>query len=215
MVLVVNITPVMYIDPSGEAWWHWGLAVVGVGILIGVSIATFGAAAVFSGVILAAQGLASCSMGLTVASFAIVGSSLALAGSVIYAGLSSSNLDEFADYGGGALITTITMGAFGAFGGYASYNQQISKEPDSWTSKQQGYWKSQGYDSTPIGGDGHKMQLHHPYGRYGAKEDIFYPVTYTEHRAIHQELGNGRGYGGFNRYYDFDNVWKFFYEMFR
>jgi len=117
--------PVMFTDSTGYAWWHWGLAVVVVATLIGVSIATFGATAVFSSVILASQGLASCSMGLTVASFAIVGSSLGFVSSVIYAGLSSSSIEEFNDYGTYGLVTTALgagIGVLVGYGAYSSYN---------------------------------------------------------------------------------------------
>lgn len=50
------------------------------------------------------------------------------------------------------------------------------------------------------------MLLHYPFGRYRAREDMYYPVTYTQHREIHRELGFGRENGVFNRHYDFDNV---------
>jgi len=50
------------------------------------------------------------------------------------------------------------------------------------------------------------MLLHYPFGRYRAREDMYYLVTYTQHREIHRELGFGRENGVFNRHYDFDNV---------
>jgi len=206
----------MYLDPSGETWIHWAIAgAIVVGLAVATVVTAGGVLAAGTAILSASCGVASSTMALTVLSFATYGSALALGGTALYAGLSSNNIDEFADFGEEALIATTTAGVFGAFGGYVSYNQQMSKESGSWSTKQRRYWKSQGYDSTPVGSDGNPMQLHHPYGRYGSKEDIYYPVTLLEHQQIHANLGYGRESGGFNQYYDFDNVWKFINEMFR
>lgn len=210
------MTPVMYLDISGEAWGHWlAAALIVTALAVATVITAGGVLAAGTAILSASCGVASSTMAVTVLSFATYGSAFAFGGTALYAGLSSNSVDEFADYGEEAFISTTTAGAFGAFGGYVSYNQQMTKEAGLWTTKQRRYWNSQGYDSTPVGSDGKPMQLHHPFGRYGAKEDMYYPVTYTEHREIHRELGYGRGNGGFNRYYDFDNVWKFSNEMFR
>ena len=50
--------------------------------------------------------------------------------------------------------------------------------------------------------------LHHPYGRYGSKIKIYVPIQISEHKLIHKQFGYGRGSGGFNQYYKFNNIWE-------
>jgi len=56
--------------------------------------------------------------------------------------------------------------------------------------------------------------LHHPYGRHGANIRYYYPVTVEEHKAIHRELGYGRGQGGFYQYREWINWWKWIVSIF-
>ncbi len=118
----------MYLDPSGEAWWHWAAAIGVVAILATLTIISCGGfAAAYGAIILAGNGIALAGLSSTaiVLAFATAGSALGLAGSAIYAGLSSSSADEFADYGLVGLISTATGGALGAYIGYtiAQYNK--------------------------------------------------------------------------------------------
>ncbi|MDY0209166.1 MAG: hypothetical protein RBR48_03215 [Bacilli bacterium] len=124
----INITPVMYLDPSGEAWWHWAIATGAVVILATLTVISCGGfGAAFAAIVLAGNGigLAGLSTGATVLAFATAGSALGLAGGAIYAGLSSSSLDDFVDYGEEALIMTAFGGVLGAYAGYKTvqYNK--------------------------------------------------------------------------------------------
>jgi RHS repeat-associated protein len=209
--------PVMHIDPTGETWMHWAVAGGIVVLLVAATILTGGIAAAFSSILLATYGLASASTAMTLLSFTAVGAALALTASVFYAGtlMTESSLDGFGDFGELGLYSTITGGLFGLFGGYISYKQQMYQSPGSWSSKQISYWKSNGYSSTPKGSDGYPMELHHPYGRFGSRIDIYYPVTRTEHQHIHSLFGYGRSTGGFNQYYPFNNWWQPIVDVFR
>jgi len=128
--------PVMYLDPSGEAWWHWAAAIGVAATLTTLTIISCGGfAAAYGAIILAGNGiaLAGLSSTATVLAFATAGSALGLAGSAIYAGFSSSSADEFADYGLVGLISTATGGALGAYTGYtiAQYNKYyFPNDPD-------------------------------------------------------------------------------------
>lgn len=113
--------PVMYVDPSGEAWWHWAVAAGAVAILSGLTIISCGGfAAAYGAILFAANGIAMAGLSqtTTLLAFAAVGSALGLVGSAIYATSSSSSIDEFADYGLIGLLSTSIGGAFGAYTGY-------------------------------------------------------------------------------------------------
>ncbi|MFA7106601.1 MAG: hypothetical protein WC154_04815 [Candidatus Izemoplasmatales bacterium] len=123
------ITPVMYIDPSGEDWWHWGVAVGAVVLLAFLTVVSCGGfAAAYGAIVLAGNGigLIGLSSTATILSFATAGSTLALGASVIYAGLSSSSMDEFADYGEEALFMTALGGIFGTLAGHNVYNTGLN-----------------------------------------------------------------------------------------
>jgi hypothetical protein len=127
MYAYTSNNPVMRVDPSGYAWYHWAIAgavVVGLGIAV---VATAGGAAPAAFAVVAAMnGVASASVATTVASFAFVGASTALAGSAAYAYANSSNADEFADYGEEALISTTVGGTIGAMVGYSTHSAAFS-----------------------------------------------------------------------------------------
>lgn len=208
--------PIMYYDPSGHApeWVNylcWGLAagiVIGAGIAL--MIASGGSAAIaFSALSLAANGLASSTVALTVTSYLFLGTSIAFATSAAAVIGTSYALESGPD----VLLSTVAAGVYSGYGGYYSWNQQIGTHK-SWPIIQKNYWKEQGYDSTPIGPDGYPMELNHPYGRFGSKIEIFEPMTHTEHVEFHRIYGTGRGNGGFNRYYGFDNIWKWISGVF-
>jgi len=126
------ITPVMYIDPSGEDWWHWGVAVGAVVLLAFLTVVSCGGfAAAYGAIVLAGNGigLIGLSSTATILSFATAGSALALGASVIYAGLSSSSWDEFANYGSTGLIMTSVGGVLGALAGYEVSRIKILEFP--------------------------------------------------------------------------------------
>ena len=203
----------MYLDPSGRAWEHWAIAAGIVVLLVVATVLTAGSAiAGFSAIMLASSGLASSTLLLTVLSFATVGAGVGLSGAAIYAALSSSNANEFAEYGDEALIATGFGGGYGALGGYCSYKQQIVNTKYSWSKERSNYWKDQGYqDGRAPNGE----VLHHTYGRYGAKINMYSPLSPYEHAQIHQMYGYGNYSGGYNQYYPYDNIWTPFRDIFR
>jgi len=201
--------PIKYVDPSGNAWYHW---VIGAAIVALLAVATIytagGAVAAFGAVTAAMYGVSSASALVTVMSYALVGSSLALAGVGMHALATSSSVDEFMEQGNwGTVASIVTGGIYGAYGGYLSWNEQIGK-PQSWSNIRSNYWKEKGHNRSPIGDDGYPIELNHPYGRCGSKVYLFEEMTHTEHLKFHQMYGYGRGNGGFNRYYPFENIWK-------
>lgn len=204
----------MYIDPSGEEWWHWALAAMVVVAFVGFTIVTAGGSLIIAGNALMAASVGVATTGsiwMTACSFAAIGSAYALFGFAVYASLSSSNINEFWDYGEEALVYTGAGAIYGFITGYLSYKIQIGKNK-SWSTIRSKYWKNQGYkDGKAPNGE----ILHHPYGRFGSKINIFEEVTVEEHYAIHAELGYGSGHGGFNQYYPFPNPWKILWDMFR
>lgn len=206
--------PVNRIDSDGHALYHWAIAA---GVVIGLGAALFftagGTLPAATAAMSALFGVASESLTITLLSYSFVGSSLALGGALIYAIGTSSSVDEFVEQGNWSTVTSVvTGGIYGAFGGYLSWKQQIGN-PKSWSTIRKRYWKEKGYDRAPIGSDGHPIELNHPYGRYGTKVYIFEEITHTEHVKFHQTYGYGRGIGGFNRYYPFENIWKWLYWL--
>ena len=111
--------PINHSDPSGNAWVHWGVAVGIVAIAaVAVVVATGGLAAAAFAVASVANGVAVSSTAATVAAGVFVGSAYGLAASAYGAMLESSSVEEFADYGESAVVTT-TFG--GAVGGVSAY----------------------------------------------------------------------------------------------
>ena len=114
--------PVNNIDPLGTEWWHWAAAALIVTTLVVASVVTcggvFGAVATASAI---ATGTCTfTSTAATVITGAALFSGTALALSVETASIESNTLDEFADYGEGALINTIVGGVTGAAVGRAN-----------------------------------------------------------------------------------------------
>lgn len=125
MVISDYNTPVMYIDPSGFEMFFWYSAVaLVVGLVIVTMIVCGGVGVALFAISMALQGatFSGLSAAATILVFASAGSAIALAGSALYAGISSSSWDEFADYGLMGLFSTATGGILGAYVGYLSYN---------------------------------------------------------------------------------------------
>ena len=201
--------PVMFVDPNGNERYHWAIAFGIVAVGIGVLVCTYGLVSAGISIYLAIYGFASFTSMSTILSFAVVGSMTALFGVALYASSGSNNMDDFFDQGEFALAATSIGVVFGAIGGYLAYNDQMTGLPHSWSKEQKDYWKSKGYESTPLGEDGKPIQLHHTYGRFGRKMTMYEEMTYTDHKSIHALYGYGNLNGGFNRYYPFTNWWGF------
>ncbi|MDD6296585.1 MAG: polymorphic toxin-type HINT domain-containing protein, partial [Firmicutes bacterium] len=107
--------PVIRIDPTGEAWWHWAVAAaIVVAAAAAVVVTAGGASAAIVSVALVANGIAaSGSTALTVSAGVFIGASTAFAVSAYGAAVDSNSMEEFAEYGAGALISTVAGGAAG------------------------------------------------------------------------------------------------------
>ena len=205
-----NNNPVMYVDENGclpewVGYLCWGIAativvVAGVALMVAsggsVSVALLAALS-------ASCGVASSTTALTVTSFVFVGATIGFVGASMYAAESGS----FADSGPAVLATTVTGGIYGAASGFFSYQEQIRTD-ESWSTIRRKYWNQQGYSKAPKGLDGYPIELNHPYGRYGSKTYIFEEISHTDHVQFHRINGYGKGIGGFNKYYPFNNYWR-------
>ena len=108
--------PVMYVDPTGEAWWHWA---IGAAIVAACAIATIatcgGFAADATAVCMVASGTAAFTTASTVAAAATIGSALVLGTSALDAAVHSTSFEEFADAGNiGTILSTMVGGIMGA-----------------------------------------------------------------------------------------------------
>ena len=205
-------TPVMYVDPEGNmpewlGYLFWGLAgavVIGAGIAL--MVASGGSLAIaFSALLSASYGVASATTALTVTSFILFGSAVGFIGASMLV-----SKDDIVDSGFNVLVSTLAGATYGAVTGLLAYKIQIGKN-QSWSSIRKNYWNEKGYDRALIGSDGFPIELHHPYGKYGSKINIFEELTHTEHIQFHRMYGYGNGNGGFNRYYPFINTWGWLY----
>ena len=52
------------------------------------------------------------------------------------------------------------------------------------------------------------------YKNEEANNKYYYPVTVEEHKLIHQQLGYGRGQGGFWQYREWINWWNTISKLF-
>ena len=185
--------PVNYIDETGAAWWHWLIAALAVVITAVAVVVTAGGIAAGIAAVSTVIAGGSVTIGATIASGAFIGSVLAFSGYAIYAGIEAmgtGSIDTFWDMGEGAMWSTIGGGALGALGGFLQYKEQHPKIKHSWTTEKSKYWiKVHGSPKAMIGNDGYPMQLHHPYGRSGAGFYSYYPLTRTEHIALHKLIG--------------------------
>ena len=112
--------PVNYTDASGKDWWHWAAAAAIVVVAAVAVIATAGGVAGAALAITAvANGVAVSSTATTVAAGVFIGSSVALASSAYSAALESDSVEEFAQYGEEALISTAAGGGFGGLSAYS------------------------------------------------------------------------------------------------
>ena len=194
--------PVNNTDESGNAWWHWLIAaLVVIAAAVAVVVTAGGATAGMLAVASVLAGGSATTIGATIAAGVFIGSVTSFTAFSIIAGFESINilsnggsiysaLDNFSSYGESAMWSTITGGILGALGGFLQYKEQHPKINHSWTTERSQYWtKVHGSPNAKIGSDGYPMQLHHPYGRSGAGFYSYYPLTRTEHIALHKIIG--------------------------
>lgn len=139
--------PVMNVDPTGNAWWHWVIAAVVVVALVAATIVTAGgAAAGIAALSAAACGsvAAGASLTTTVLAFASVGAGVALAASGIVATINAidaavttgslmNGVSSFMNEGESAMWATVTSAVISGLGGYTTYRERIGN------SSQMGY----------------------------------------------------------------------------
>ena len=112
--------PISRVDASGQAWGHWAAAVGIVALAaVAVVLTAGGASAAIATVLLVSNGIAVSSTTAPVAAGVFVGASTALAVSAYGAAVDSNSMEEFADQGQAALVSTMVGGAVG---GASAYN---------------------------------------------------------------------------------------------
>ena len=220
-----NNNPILYVDPTGHAWWHWLVAAAVVVALAAATVVTAG------GVVLGATAISAATIGTTAVgasavtttlAYATVGAGVALAASGIYAGItatengvksgSASNaFNTFSDYGETALYSTIAGGLYGAGSGMLTYYEQIgnSKQSGFMTSTQRGvqrkaYWRGLGNKD---GKASPGMEINHIYGTYGNNRNYFIVQSKSEHIAFHKKYGFKTSGGSFSRLNPFYHNW--------
>ena len=115
--------PVIFVDPSGNAWYHWAIAGgIVVVAAVAVVVTAGGALPAVMAVASVANGVAAASTATTVAAGAFIGSSTALGGTALYAAASSNSMDDFNEQGNWGTVAFTAGGA--ALGGAAGYGMK-------------------------------------------------------------------------------------------
>ena len=112
--------PIMYVDPTGHAWWHWA---IGAAIVAACAVATVvtcgGFAAAAAAVCMVGNGVAAATTAATVAAAAFIGSATAYGVAVLSAASNSSSIQEFNAQGNWGTVTATAGGAI--FNGAVAY----------------------------------------------------------------------------------------------
>ena len=125
--------PVLYVDPSGNAWYHWALgAVIVAACAVAVVATAGGAAAGIAAVASVASGTAAATAASTVAAGAFIGSATVYGTAALYAAGNSSLespeafIEDFNEQGNWGTVAGTAGGAIigGAYG-YAVYRDAI------------------------------------------------------------------------------------------
>ena len=133
MYAYTSNNPVMRVDPSGYAWYHWAIAgAVVVGLGIAVVAPAGGALPAVVALTAVANGAAAATTAATITSAAFIGASTALAGAGLIAagnsiGGNRFDADKFADQGEAALFATISGGFEGLLNGISM--SSVKKNP--------------------------------------------------------------------------------------
>ena len=149
MYTYCNNNPVMNIDPTGQAWWHWALAATVVVVCAAATVITAGGfAAAVTAVTLVANGTAAATVASTVAAGAFIASSTALGAAALSAAATSSSVDEFMDQGNwGTVAVTAGAGITGGVMGYFTGKSNIPPNNYNFNgSKDENYMSKRGWD---------------------------------------------------------------------
>ena len=181
--------PVMYTDPTGQAWWHW---VVGAALVVVAAIAVLatagGVAAGVGAVATVLAGGSASTLGATVAASAFIGASTTYIAMGIAAGISSlgtdSFIDNFSNYGETAMWSTLGAGVLSGVSGYFSHISYGTHTPSSLYPLGK-YYNVNGQTMTHYGLNGkmwwskhftdHKNASSHPYVPHYHAELPHYP----------------------------------------
>jgi len=130
MYAYCNNNPVMYVDYTGMAWWHWA---IGAGIVAACAVATVvtcgGFAAAVTAVSMVGSGVAAATTASTIAAGAFIGSVTALGTAAIAAVSTSDSVEEFNDQGNWGTVATTALGA--VTGGAKGYSMAKAQIPSS------------------------------------------------------------------------------------
>ena len=195
--------PVMYVDYTGEAWYHWA---IGAAVVIGfaaLTIATCGGSLVAAGtaVGMVASGSAAFTTASTVAAAGFIGSATVYGGAVLSTALESESVEEFCEKGDiGVVVGTTLGGVIGSSCAYSSLNAQNNSSKSS-GSPGAPFKEGQRAGSPPqIGVDPNTLKLNtsiHP-GKYNAaKAKILSEGMY----GTIEVYSNGVVYNGNHRVY--------------
>jgi hypothetical protein len=119
----------MFVDPTGEAWYHWaigGLIVAGAAAL--TIITAGGALPAMAAVGAVASGAAATTAGATIAASAFIGAATVYGGAALFAAMDSKTIKEFNDKGNwGTVIYTAVGAGLGGLVGYVATRGTESK----------------------------------------------------------------------------------------
>ena len=129
--------PIMRVDSSGHAWWHWALGAVIVAACAVATVVTCGGfAAAATAVCLVGNGIAAATTASTVAAAALIGSATAYGAATFVAAASSGSVEEFCDQGNWGTVAATAGGAvLGGVGGYQTSKAQTPTSTPTNTSR--------------------------------------------------------------------------------
>ena len=121
--------PVMRVDPTGEAWWHWAIGgAIVLACAAAVVVTAGGATPAIAAVAAVASGTAAATTASTVAAGAFIGASFAYGSAVAIAAANSNSIEEFNEQGDWGTVIATTVGAVsGGIGAYSSTRTSTTK----------------------------------------------------------------------------------------
>ena len=119
--------PIMYVDPTGEAWWHWAIAATVVVVAAVAVVATCGGATpALVALMSVSYGFTATTLTSTVVASAFIGSSLVFAYIALDAATSSKSMKEFNEKGNwGTVAFTVGGLLVGGANGYTLYKSSF------------------------------------------------------------------------------------------
>ena len=121
--------PVMRVDPTGEAWWHWAIGgAIVLACAAAVVVTAGGATPAIAAVAAVASGTPAATTASTVAAGAFIGASFAYGSAVAIAAANSNSIEEFNEQGDWGTVIATTVGAVsGGIGAYSSTRTSTTK----------------------------------------------------------------------------------------